>query len=98
VEVVPRDPEDLGRTATVLMAFGTRASRAPRSVAVQLDGGEAGLSEVVRAFDADGIAIETLRLHAPSLDDVFLAKTGRLLEGAEIGEGAVGEGLTAEVV
>jgi ABC-2 type transport system ATP-binding protein len=38
---------------------------------------------VVRALDGEGIKIETLQLHAPSLDDVFLAKTGRSLEGAE---------------
>ena len=38
---------------------------------------------MVRALDAEGIAIEHLQLHAPSLDDVFLAKTGRSLEGAE---------------
>ena len=34
------------------------------------------------ALDAEGIGIEQLQLHAPSLDDVFLAKTGRSLEGA----------------
>jgi ABC-2 type transport system ATP-binding protein len=38
---------------------------------------------VVRALDSEGIAIEHLQLHAPSLDDVFLAKTGRSLEGAD---------------
>jgi broad specificity phosphatase PhoE len=37
---------------------------------------------VVRALDAENIAVEHLQLHAPSLDDVFLAKTGRSLEGA----------------
>jgi hypothetical protein len=37
---------------------------------------------IVRALDAEEIAIETLQLHQPSLDDVFLAKTGRSLEGA----------------
>ena len=30
----------------------------------------------------DGLAVENLQLHQPSLDDVFLAKTGRSLEGA----------------
>src|SRR5256885_425311 len=34
------------------------------------------------ARDAENIAVEHLQLHAPSLDDVFLAKTGRSLEGA----------------
>jgi ABC-2 type transport system ATP-binding protein len=29
--------------------------------------------------------VADLRLHAPSLDDVFLAKTGRSLEGAGAG-------------
>ena len=30
----------------------------------------------------EGVAIQDLEIHAPSLDDVFLAKTGRRLEGA----------------
>jgi ABC-2 type transport system ATP-binding protein len=37
----------------------------------------------VRALDGEGLAIAHLQLHAPSLDDVFLAKTGRSLEGEE---------------
>jgi len=32
--------------------------------------------------DANGVDIADLELRAPSLDDVFLAKTGRTLEGA----------------
>ena len=36
----------------------------------------------MRALDAEDITLEHLQLHAPSLDDVFLAKTGRTLEGA----------------
>jgi ABC-2 type transport system ATP-binding protein len=39
--------------------------------------------DVLRALDADGVRVGDLRLHAPSLDDVFLAKTGRKLEGDE---------------
>ena len=53
---------------------------------MRLEGGESQLAEVVRALDAEGIAIEHLQLHAPSLDDVFLTKTGRSLEGAEEAE------------
>ena len=49
---------------------------------MRLSEGEAQLAEVVRALDADGIKVADLKLHAPSLDDVFLAKTGRSLEGA----------------
>ena len=35
-----------------------------------------------RALDAENLHVAHLQLHAPSLDDVFLAKTGRTLEGA----------------
>ncbi|HSX22770.1 MAG TPA: hypothetical protein VLE97_08375, partial [Gaiellaceae bacterium] len=53
----------------------------PRGVAVRLDAGEAGLADVVRALDAEDVHVAHLELHSPSLDDVFLAKTGRSLEG-----------------
>jgi ABC-2 type transport system ATP-binding protein len=82
VEVIPRDEGDRERTAGVLGRFGEPAGAHPRAVAVLLQGGEAELAEVVRALDSENIAIEHLQLHAPSLDDVFLAKTGRSLEGA----------------
>ena len=50
----------------------------------------------MRALDAAGLALANLQLHAPSLDDVFLAKTGRSLEGAgEEGEAAAEEPVPA---
>jgi ABC-2 type transport system ATP-binding protein len=49
---------------------------------VRLRTGDAGLVDVVRALDSAGVKVETLELHQPTLDDVFLAKTGRSLEGA----------------
>jgi len=82
VEAVPREAGDRERTAAVLERFGRPAGSKPLAVAVRLEGGESELAEVVRALDAENIAIEHLQLHAPSLDDVFLAKTGRSLEGA----------------
>jgi ABC-2 type transport system ATP-binding protein len=82
VEAVPREAGERGRLATVLERFGPRAGSSPRGAAARLEGGEAQLADVVRALDSEGIAIEQLQLHAPSLDDVFLAKTGRSLEGA----------------
>ena len=46
------------------------------------DGSEE-LANIVRAFDTASVRIANLELHAPSLNDVFLAKTGRSLEGAQ---------------
>jgi ABC-2 type transport system ATP-binding protein len=83
VEAVPRDAAERERTAAVLARFGEPADAGTRGAAVRLAGGDSELAEVVRALDAEGIAIETLQLHAPSLDDVFLAKTGHSLEGSE---------------
>jgi ABC-2 type transport system ATP-binding protein len=83
VEAVPRERDQRERTAEVLARFGEPADAGTRGAAVRLAGGDSELAEVVRALDAESIAIETLQLHAPSLDDVFLAKTGRSLEGAE---------------
>jgi ABC-2 type transport system ATP-binding protein len=85
VEAVPADPADKPRVETVLERFAT-AGDCPHStedsVAVRLTAGDAGLADVVRALDSEGIDVAHLQLHAPSLDDVFLAKTGRTLEGA----------------
>ena len=49
---------------------------------MRLKGGDASLADVVRALDAEKIEVAHLQLHAPTLDDVFLAKTGRTLEGS----------------
>jgi ABC-2 type transport system ATP-binding protein len=50
---------------------------------VRLRGGVDELPEIVRALDGEDLAVADFRLHAPTLDDVFLAKTGRKLEGGE---------------
>jgi ABC-2 type transport system ATP-binding protein len=92
VEVVPADQADLARMKGVLTRFGEEVTASTASVAVRLDGGEGQLADVVRALDADDIHVEQLQLHAPTLDDVFLAKTGRSLEGAAMQEaGAVAD-------
>jgi ABC-2 type transport system ATP-binding protein len=94
VEAVPADPGRRADAAAVLARFGPEAAASPKGVAVRLDGGAETLAEVVRALDAESIAVAHLDLHQPSLDDVFLAKTGRSLEGA----GAAAEAPDAEAV
>ena len=82
VEASPDDASQLGTLTSVLERFGDPTQASPGAVAVMLDG-KGDLADVVRALDAEGVRINDLRLHAPSLDDVFLAKTGRKLEGEE---------------
>jgi ABC-2 type transport system ATP-binding protein len=80
VEVTPAGEDGRGTIAALLERFGPLVPSS-RGVAVRLEAGEVGLAEVVRALDAEGLHVANLELHAPSLDDVFLAKTGRSLEG-----------------
>jgi ABC-2 type transport system ATP-binding protein len=51
-----------------------------RCVEVEAPGGAADIPRVVRALDEAGIVVESLELVKPSLDDVFVAKTGYHLE------------------
>ena len=44
-------------------------------------GGASDVAKVVRALDEAGILVESLELVEPTLDDVFVAKTGEHLEG-----------------
>src|SRR5690348_16929517 len=81
VEAMPADESELARTADILARFGERVG-STKGVAVRLEDGGSGLAEVVRALDAADITVSNIELHQPSLDDVFLAKTGRSLEGA----------------
>ncbi len=90
VEAIPADPGQRDRLAAVLARFGEEAAASTAGAAVQLPEGVSDLAEIVRTLDAEGIAIADLRLHAPTLDDVFLAKTGRSLEGAGDGEDGSG--------
>jgi ABC-2 type transport system ATP-binding protein len=87
LEVVPADRDRRGAVAAVLERFGPPVAAAPGTAAVRLEHGTEDLSAVVRALDAEDLALETFQLHAPTLDDVFLARTGRKLEtGEESGE------------
>jgi ABC-2 type transport system ATP-binding protein len=82
VEVVPERPDELGRLRRLMLRFGEETAARPGAYAVQLNGnGE--LPAVIRALDTEDVRAAEINLHRPTLDDVFLAKTGRTLEGAE---------------
>jgi ABC-2 type transport system ATP-binding protein len=82
VEVTPVELRDGDRLAELLTRFGELRRDGRGSVTVQLPGGESELADIIRVLDQADLHVELLQLHQPSLDDVFLAKTGRKLEGA----------------
>ncbi len=85
IEATPLDRSDSLVLQGALERFGEATPSSDGSVAVRLHDRGNSLVEVVRTLDASGIDVGELDLHAPSLDDVFLAKTGRRLEGARDG-------------
>jgi ABC-2 type transport system ATP-binding protein len=82
VEATPVDRAQRDDVARVLAQFGAAVPAPPGVAAVRLDNGH-DLTAVVRALDASNLTVADLQLHQPSLDDVFLTKTGRKLDEAE---------------
>ncbi len=70
----------------VVSTFGKVLPRKDGRVLVELTGGAADVAKVVRALDEAGIIVEGLDLIEPTLDDVFVEKTGYHLEGDEEGK------------
>ena len=95
VEVVPADHARRDRAVELLRPFGELVPGTPQGAAVRLpgDGGEQ-LASIIRTFDQADVDIANLELHEASLNDVFLTKTGRSLEGAQ--REAAEEGETGE--
>jgi ABC-2 type transport system ATP-binding protein len=83
LHAIPYDEADRPRIHALLARFGEPLGDG--ELAVRLGEG-IGLADVVRAVDAEGLVLDDIELRAPTLDDVFLAKTGRTLEGAAEGE------------
>ena len=85
IHVIPCREEDRSRILSLLTRFGEKLGD-DHDLAVRLREG-IGMADVIRAMDAEGVVVDDVELRAPTLDDVFLAKTGRTLEGAATGEG-----------
>ncbi len=81
VEAVPADPNQREAIQELLRQFGTPTPGSPDAVSVRCEQ-EADLADIIRALDAAELHVAQIQLHEPSLDDVFLAKTGTSLEGA----------------
>jgi ABC-2 type transport system ATP-binding protein len=65
----------------ILARFGKPLPSRDGLVLVELEHGASEVGPIVRALDEAGLAIDSLDLVEPTLDDVFVAETGQHLEG-----------------
>jgi ABC-2 type transport system ATP-binding protein len=63
-------------------AYVREATSADGIVRLYVDRGETAMPQIIRVLDSAGIALSSLSLSRPSLDDVFLRQTGRSLREA----------------
>src|SRR4051794_21368528 len=74
---------DPANAQDVLGRFGQLLPARDGTLNLSLEGGAHHVAAIVRALDEAGVAVESLDLHEPTLDDVFVEKTGHRLEGAD---------------
>jgi ABC-2 type transport system ATP-binding protein len=79
IEVHVHDAGDLPAVSGVLAKLGhdPRVDVPTRRAFVSADNGSARLMEALRVLDQEGIAVEDISLRRPTLDEVFLALTGK---------------------
>ena len=89
VELVVADPAQAPAAARLLAALADSepadgaAGAGAATVRARVRGAGHEVAGLIRALDAEGIALESIEVRRPTLDDVFLTLTGRSLrEGA----------------
>lgn len=75
--------EDARRVAATVGIAEPAVDEHTRTVAVPVAGGTRGLVEALRRFDEQGIEVQDIGVRRPTLDDAFLALTGRTTDGGE---------------
>jgi len=104
IDVMPRADDQVATARAVLAEVGVgepTVQRQLRRLSIAVDIGPKALLEAVRRFDAAGpepdpatagapVEVLDIGLRRPTLDDVFLALTGRRVEESEQAEGSDG--------
>jgi ABC-2 type transport system ATP-binding protein len=75
-------PGNESRAEAILARFGRPLPARDGTLMVEIKRGSAEIGPIVVALNQEGLQVESLDLVQPSLDDVFVNKTGQHLEGA----------------
>ena len=88
IEVRPRSGGDLPAVEETLARIGCETPRTDldsQRVSARVEGGGDQLRDVIRLLDERGIEVDDVGLRRPSLDEVFLAVTGKRLDPTDPG-------------
>ena len=78
----------IAREVLVPLAVGEiQVDERTRALTAPISGGARTLTQALRDLDARGVVVQDVGLRRPTLDDVFLALTGRSAEEAELNDG-----------
>jgi ABC-2 type transport system ATP-binding protein len=81
VVIVTLPPSNVAAAAELLdtAEYVKKLETSEENVRLYVEDGASAIPTVLRALDAAKLTLSSIELHRPSLDDVFLAKTGRSL-------------------
>ena len=82
LELVIEPESDFDKAVQAIGGESAQVDRESRSVRIALEGTVAVVKRVLDRMAGAGVEVETLSLHKPTLDDVFMGLTGRQAEGA----------------
>lgn len=86
IVITVREAEEAKRAAAVLEKFADNdeceINEEDRTASIMVQDGASVMVQVVRSLDAEGIVVANMAVRQPTLDDVFLALTGRTAEEA----------------
>ncbi len=84
LEVVIAPQSDFQRAVAVIQGEATQHDMETRTISLATDGSVGEIKRVLDVMEKEGIALDGISLHRPTLDDVFLNLTGHKAEGAPV--------------
>lgn len=86
LELVVKEEGDIPKIIQLLPSRNIQQNPKQKIVSIAVDEGVNEISEILAQLKSNNIAIETLSLHKPTLDDVFMQLTGHSSESLEADE------------
>ncbi len=76
LELIIQNESEINKAENVLAGKKVQADSKKRSISISVEGGVKEVQDVLNRMEGAGVKIESLSLHKPTLDDVFLQLTG----------------------